>query len=85
MKTGQLILSVIGLVAIILAYVTERLEFLIIALAAFIGGLYFMGALGKRPVTKEEDGDDTKNGKKNKSTSNSKSAKNAKDKSRNEQ
>jgi hypothetical protein len=50
LKIPQLILSLIGLGAIILAYVTGKLDYLIIAVAAFVGGLYYMGGFGKRAV-----------------------------------
>jgi len=48
LKTAQLLLSIVGLAAIALAYITGRVEFLIIALAAFVGGLFYMGAIGRR-------------------------------------
>ena len=47
MKPVRLLLSLIGLVAIALAYITGDLYFLIIAIAALFGGLYLMGALGR--------------------------------------
>jgi flagellar biosynthesis component FlhA len=53
LKTAQLVLSIIGLIAIALAYITGKLEFLIIALAAFIGGLFYMGAIGRRSKSNE--------------------------------
>jgi len=72
LKTPQLILSLLGLVAIALAYWTGKLEFLIIALAAFVGGLYYMGAIGKRSTSREE-------------SKSQKNSGNTKDKSRNNQ
>ena len=54
MKIPQLALSLIGLVAILLAYKTGEVEFLIIALAAFGGGLYYMGAIGRKSTAKDE-------------------------------
>jgi len=39
------LLSLVGLVAISLAYITHDLYFLIIAIVAFVAGLYFMGAI----------------------------------------
>lgn len=60
MKTARLVLSVIGLVAISLTYITHNLYFLVIAIGAFIGGLYFMGAIGPAPKkqnpAKKDDG-----------------------------
>ena len=73
MKTVQLVLSLVGLIAIALAYKTGSLDFLIIALAAFIGGLFYMGAIGRRVTTTEE------------SDSQAEKKKAAKDKSRKEQ
>lgn len=55
MKPVRLILSLVGLAAIILAYVTGRLEFLIVALIAFIVGLYYMGAVGRKSTAKDRD------------------------------
>jgi hypothetical protein len=54
LKLAQLALSLIGLAAIILAYVTGKVEFLIIALVAFVGGLYYMGAIGRRSNTENQ-------------------------------
>lgn len=51
----RLILSLVGLAAIILAYVTGKLEFLIVALLAFVAGLYYMGAIGRRAKAKDQD------------------------------
>ena len=48
MKTARLALSLVGLVAISLAYITHDLYFLVIAIGAFIAGLFFMGAIGQR-------------------------------------
>ena len=48
MKTARLALSLVGLVAISLAYITHDLYFLVIAIGAFVAGLYFMGAIGQR-------------------------------------
>ena len=48
MKTVRLALSLVGLLAITLAYITHDLYFLIIAIGAFVAGLYFMGAIGER-------------------------------------
>jgi hypothetical protein len=64
LKIPQLVLSLIGLAAIALAYETGKLEFLIIALAAFVGGLYYMGALGRKNGTEQTE---KKNDAKNKS------------------
>jgi len=56
LKPVRLLLSIVGLIAIILAYVTGKLEFLIVALVAFAAGLYYMGAIGKRSSsTKDQD------------------------------
>jgi len=55
LKTIQLVLSIIGLVSIALAYKTGDIDFLIIALAAFIGGLYYMGAIGRRSSGQNQD------------------------------
>jgi hypothetical protein len=55
MKIPQLILSLIGLAAILLAYVTGEVAFLIIALVAFVGGLYYMGAIGRKSIPKDEE------------------------------
>lgn len=70
MKTARLLLSIVGLVAISLTYITHNLYFLVIAIGAFVGGLYFMGAIGsgskqKIPSKKE----DTPPGKKNRNNS----------------
>ncbi|HXQ93349.1 MAG TPA: hypothetical protein VN739_10120 [Nitrososphaerales archaeon] len=47
MKPARLLLSLVGLVAIGLAYKTGNLDFLFIAIAALFGGLYLMGALSR--------------------------------------
>jgi len=47
MKPVRLLLSVVGLVAISLTYITHDLYFLLIAIVAFVAGLYFMGAIGR--------------------------------------
>lgn len=54
MKTGRLIVSLIGLVALAVAYFTGSIIFLGLAVVAFIGGLYLMGA-NKRPVQKKDE------------------------------
>jgi hypothetical protein len=70
MKTARLLLSLVGLIAISLAYITHNLYFLVIAIGAFIAGLYFMGAIGqrsdqnKKPVAKK----DPRNKKKDRNT-----------------
>jgi flagellar biosynthesis component FlhA len=45
LKPAQVILSLVGLVAIVLAYRTGNPDYLLIAIAALFGGLYLMGAL----------------------------------------
>jgi flagellar biosynthesis component FlhA len=67
LKTAQLILSIIGLVAIALAYITSQLAFLIIALAAFVGGLFYMGAIGRRSSSSKEEPSEKKKSAKDKS------------------
>jgi len=52
MKTVRLLLSIVGLIAISLTYITGNLYFLILAIGAFIAGLYFMGAIGRSPEQK---------------------------------
>jgi hypothetical protein len=47
-KTIRLLLSLVGLVAISLAYITHDLYFLVVAIGAFVAGLYFMGAIGRQ-------------------------------------
>jgi hypothetical protein len=49
MRIARLLLSLLGLVAISLAYITHDLYFLLIAIGAFVAGLYFMGAIGRPP------------------------------------
>ena len=44
MKTVRLLLSIVGLIAISLTYITGNLYFLILAIGAFIAGLYFHGS-----------------------------------------
>jgi hypothetical protein len=51
MKPFRLVLSLVGLAAISLAYITYNLYFLVIAIAAFIVGLFFMGAIGQRSAS----------------------------------
>ena len=53
LKAGRLVVSLIGLAALAIAYYTGSLEFLAIAIIAFIAGLYLMGA-NKRPVRKKD-------------------------------
>lgn len=53
MKLGRLVVSLIGLAALAVAYYTGSLEFLAIAIIAFVAGLYLMGA-NKRPVQKKD-------------------------------
>ncbi|MDA4131026.1 MAG: hypothetical protein OK457_09670 [Thaumarchaeota archaeon] len=48
MQLVRLVLSLVGLIAIALGYITHDLYFLILAIIAFIAGLYIMGALGRR-------------------------------------
>jgi len=55
LKTAQLALSLLGLASIALAYKTGQVAYLIIALAAFIGGLYYMGAIGRRSSNAKQD------------------------------
>ena len=62
MKTGRLVVSLIGLAALALAYVTRSVAFLGLAIAAFIGGLYLMGA-NKKPRKKDESATDKNSGK----------------------
>ena len=52
MKTGRLIVSLIGLGALALAYYTGNLYFLVIAVLAFVVGLYLMGA-NKKPASQK--------------------------------
>jgi membrane protein implicated in regulation of membrane protease activity len=54
LKAGRLIVSLVGLVALALAYYTGNLFFLILAVVAFIGGLYLMGANRKPQEKKNE-------------------------------
>ncbi len=54
MKIGRLILALIGLVALVIAYFTGSLIFLVLAVAAFVAGLYLMGA-NKKPIKKTDD------------------------------
>lgn len=54
MKIGRLVLALIGLVALAIAYFTGSLIFLGLAVAAFVVGLYLMGA-NKKPIKKTED------------------------------
>jgi hypothetical protein len=70
MKTARLLLSLIGLVAISLAYITHSLYFLVVAIGAFIAGLYFMGAIGQRSdqSKKQIAKKDSRNGKKNRNS-----------------
>ena len=53
MKLGRLVVSLIGLAALAVAYYTGSLEFLAIAIVAFVAGLYLMGA-NKRPIQKRD-------------------------------
>jgi uncharacterized membrane protein len=53
LKVSRLIVAIIGLAALGLAYFTGSVLFLVVAVVAFIGGLYLMGA-NKKPVQKEE-------------------------------
>jgi hypothetical protein len=55
LKTAQIALSLLGLASIVLAYKTGQVAYLIIALVAFIGGLYYMGAIGRRSSTPKQD------------------------------
>lgn len=57
MKTSRLIVSLIGLVAIVLTYYTGNLYYLIIAVAAFFAGLYMMGANRRPAETKKTKGE----------------------------
>ncbi|MDG6921874.1 MAG: hypothetical protein JRN67_01115 [Nitrososphaerota archaeon] len=52
--------AIIGLAALILAYVTGSIVLLALAVVAFIVGLYLMGA-NRKPVQKEEGERNTKN------------------------
>jgi len=54
LKTGRLIVSLIGLAALAVAYFTGSIIFLGLAVVAFIGGLYLMGA-NKKPVQKKDE------------------------------
>lgn len=53
MKIGRLALAVVGLVALAVAYFTGSLVFLVVAIVAFIAGLYVMGA-HKRPINESD-------------------------------
>jgi Na+/proline symporter len=53
LKVSRLIVAIIGLAALGLAYFTGSVLFLVVAVVAFIGGLYLMGA-NKKPVQKGE-------------------------------
>ena len=53
MKLSRLLVSLIGLAALAVAYYTGSLEFLAIAIVAFVAGLYLMGA-NKRPIQKKD-------------------------------
>ncbi|HVB12897.1 MAG TPA: hypothetical protein VNE86_07165 [Nitrososphaerales archaeon] len=53
MKLSRLVVSLIGLAALAGAYYTGSLEFLAIAIVAFVAGLYLMGA-NKRPIQKKD-------------------------------
>ncbi len=72
MKTAQIALSLLGLAAIALAYKTGQVAYLIIALVAFVGGLYYMGAIGRRSGSAKQDpkSDKTTGNTKDKSRSN---------------
>jgi Na+/proline symporter len=54
LRTGRLLISLIGLAALALAYLTGSVVFLGLAVVAFIGGLYLMGA-NKKPVKKNDE------------------------------
>ena len=54
MKTSRLVVSLIGLVAIALAYYYQNVYYLIIAVIAFFAGLYMMGANRRPAQTKKE-------------------------------
>ncbi|MGI0091821.1 MAG: hypothetical protein ACREBS_08935, partial [Nitrososphaerales archaeon] len=54
MKTGRVVVSLIGLVAIILTYVFQNLYFLIVAIVAFAVGLFMMGALRRLSQRKSQ-------------------------------
>ncbi|MGA2874485.1 MAG: hypothetical protein ABSE82_02990 [Nitrososphaerales archaeon] len=58
MKTGRLIVSLIGLAALAVAYFTGSIIFLGLAVVAFIGGLYLMGANKKPAQNKDEEEED---------------------------
>jgi len=53
LKLSRLLVSLIGLAALAVAYYTGSLEFLAIAIVAFVAGLYLMGA-NKRPIQKKD-------------------------------
>ena len=74
LKPARLILSLIGLVAIGLAYRTGNPDYLLIAIAALFGGLYLMGALGRASSSQQDNQDKS-----------STKGKSAKDKNQNQQ
>ena len=54
MKIGRLVLAVVGLAALAVAYFTGSLLFLVVAVVAFVAGLYVMGA-NKKPIKKDDE------------------------------